>query len=106
MKNRCKTGGWEFEETSTQIWRRITKAMAPVCASCQRIARAEKAAEKRTIRKNRTVDKTEYSTCKDNLLVQLKLAKEKFGHVSTTFIQRKHHVTFEEAEKLAEKING
>lgn len=97
MKNRCKTCGWEFEETSTQIWRRISKDNDPICGSCQRIARAETAAEKRDCRKNRTG--------KDCLQVQLEEAKRKFGVLSISFIQRKLKVTFEEAEKLAEKIH-
>lgn len=97
MKNRCKTCGWEFEETSVQIHRRITKGYLPICQSCSRIAKAEKSAEKRTIRKNRTVEEMYVS--------KLYPYKMKYGKVSVTFVQRKFKIDFEIAEKISEKIN-
>lgn len=106
LKNKCSVCRWLFDETSVQIHRRLKKNEDPICSSCQRIARAEKAAEKRTIRKSRIVDKENLTTCKDGLQVQLEEAKKKYGRVSTSFIQRKFNVTFEEAEKLSEKVNG
>lgn len=93
---KCSKCHFDFQEKTTQYYKRIRQNLAPLCRDCQRIDNAEEAARKREILKNETQE--------EKNLRKAKFYKQKFKTLSPMLLMMKFKICREEAEKMIQII--
>lgn len=99
MKDICSQCNFPFDESPLFYTIRMRRDDPnKICKECNRINHAEESASKR----QRLLEETPYET----IVKKAKLFKKEYGAVSAPMLMRKFKIDFDQANQIAEKVNG